>query len=266
MSGGLGAASRDGLKRTRIELPMSVLTVFERDKLIDHTFGVFQDVQRAASGVDVVRAIEHATCHIGVKAIIILDRQLCNGRLSEALHLDRGRYVLNHLVGQNIINDPVVQHLRQAKPSLWSVTDYEKPGNQPIEDFRDAMLAQGVGGGLAVPMYNPAGLRGAAVWNWARDVDPQRMDQWSLVALSSVALDRIEALRGPARLAGTDLSPRERDCLLYTAEGLTAPQVAEVLGLSTRTVEAYLRSAALKLGATSRPQAIAAALRLGLLV
>jgi DNA-binding NarL/FixJ family response regulator len=55
---------------------------------------------------------------------------------------------------------------------------------------------------------------------------------------------------------GSLLSPRETKILSLVAEGLTDAQIAEELYLSTRTVNAHLRSVYRKLGASSRAAAV----------
>ena len=61
------------------------------------------------------------------------------------------------------------------------------------------------------------------------------------------------------------LAPRERDCLAYVARGASSKQVALRLALSVHTVNDYVASAMRKLQATSRTEAVATALMLGLL-
>lgn len=55
------------------------------------------------------------------------------------------------------------------------------------------------------------------------------------------------------------LSPREQDCLAWTAAGRSAKQIADTLQLADSTVNEYLRSACRKLGATNKTQAAARA-------
>lgn len=65
---------------------------------------------------------------------------------------------------------------------------------------------------------------------------------------------------------GQQLSARERECLTWTAEGKTSEEIAIILHLSAHTVNHYLKSAATKLNAVNRLQAVARAIRLGLLM
>ncbi|KEQ05790.1 LuxR family transcriptional regulator [Pseudorhizobium pelagicum] len=59
------------------------------------------------------------------------------------------------------------------------------------------------------------------------------------------------------------LSEREVACLQLAGDGRISEEIAENLGLSVHTVNAYLGSATMKLDAVNRIQAIAKAIRLG---
>ena len=53
------------------------------------------------------------------------------------------------------------------------------------------------------------------------------------------------------------LSPRERECLLWSALGKTTKEIASILDLADSTVNEYIAGAMKKLGATTRAQAVA---------
>jgi two-component system, NarL family, response regulator DegU len=57
------------------------------------------------------------------------------------------------------------------------------------------------------------------------------------------------------------VSKREMDVLLLVKDGLRNPEIAEQLGLSTKTVENHVRSILQKLGAKNRTEAVVTALR-----
>jgi DNA-binding NarL/FixJ family response regulator len=61
------------------------------------------------------------------------------------------------------------------------------------------------------------------------------------------------------------LTPRELDVLGLLAEGLQHEEIGRRLGISSETVRTHLRKASDRLGATTRTQAVATALRLGLI-
>ena len=59
------------------------------------------------------------------------------------------------------------------------------------------------------------------------------------------------------------LTPRERECLLWTASGLTSKGVARKLGVTDKAVDFHLRNAMTKLQVATRTQAVAKAILLG---
>jgi DNA-binding CsgD family transcriptional regulator len=59
------------------------------------------------------------------------------------------------------------------------------------------------------------------------------------------------------------LSPREIACLQMAGDGMISEEIADKLGLSVHTVNAYLSTATTKLDSVNRIQAIAKAIRLG---
>jgi DNA-binding NarL/FixJ family response regulator len=61
------------------------------------------------------------------------------------------------------------------------------------------------------------------------------------------------------------LTQRELDVLALLAEGLQHEEIARRLGIGSETVRTHLRKASNRLGAATRTQAVATALRLGLI-
>ncbi|WP_018900812.1 LuxR C-terminal-related transcriptional regulator [Rhizobium sp. 2MFCol3.1] len=67
------------------------------------------------------------------------------------------------------------------------------------------------------------------------------------------------------RPESTPLSGRELDCLKWAAAGKSSEEIALILGLSSHTVNDYLKTAMRKMNAVTRIQAVAIACRLRLL-
>lgn len=61
------------------------------------------------------------------------------------------------------------------------------------------------------------------------------------------------------------LSKREKECLIFLANGMRYQQIAFELGTSVRTVEKQISSARIKLNAATIPEAIAIAVKDSLL-
>jgi len=61
------------------------------------------------------------------------------------------------------------------------------------------------------------------------------------------------------------LTPREKQCLIYLAMGWHTATMAEAFGTTVKTVEKQIASARARLGAATREQAVAIAIRKNLL-
>lgn len=172
--------------------------------------------------------------------------------------------------------DPV-QHIAVStiSPFVWS---YQAKGETVLQRFIDSRHAPVVvylqdselACGVTVPIHLPRGgfatLTGLRPQRTQSDVDEAResLAEFSLLAhaLQEVAYPLLgkEAANQTIRL-----TRRERECLSWAAEGLTAAQIAEQLNRSLATVSLHLTSAMHKLGAKNRVQAVARAVHYRLL-
>ncbi len=70
---------------------------------------------------------------------------------------------------------------------------------------------------------------------------------------------------GSARVTERLLSPRQSQCLDLVRQGMTSQEIADLLGISRRTVDQYIAEAARRLGSRRRAQTVAEAVRLGMI-
>lgn len=98
---------------------------------------------------------------------------------------------------------------------------------------------------------------------WRDPTIPEKRTIDEAVAEAMAVLDQATPLRrGNPRLT---LSPREREVLAYVIEGLHDREIADRLCISPRTVQSHVLAILNKLGARSRAEAVAIALRSNLL-
>lgn len=69
----------------------------------------------------------------------------------------------------------------------------------------------------------------------------------------------------PDRAAPAPLSPRETECLEWVSRGKSSSDIGAILGLSPRTVDSYLEKTCSKLRVRTRIEAVALAVRNGLI-
>lgn len=61
------------------------------------------------------------------------------------------------------------------------------------------------------------------------------------------------------------LSGREAECLLWVSRGKSSSDIGQIVGLSPRTVDSYIEKACAKIGVRTRIEAVAVAVRSGLI-
>ncbi len=178
-----------------------------------------------------------------------------------------------HYVANDYVNiDPVMPAATAAiVPINWQELYARLPTRSAQRRVLDEAGDFGLRGGITVPVHGPG--TGFATMNVAANVPDQSFGElWRqnrhllhLIALySHEAVTRVGT--GPAPRKIPQLAPRERECLLWTARGKTAWEVAGILGLSQETVVHYLKAAAAKLGVHNKTHAVVKAILLGVIL
>lgn len=85
-----------------------------------------------------------------------------------------------------------------------------------------------------------------------------------LVQAAHLALSRLMKPRY-AVLPETPLTPRELEVLKWTADGKTAPDIGDILGISVPTVNFHIKNVVHKMKAANKTAAVVQALMSGLL-
>lgn len=125
-------------------------------------------------------------------------------------------------------------------------------GRDPEESYREMLLDIRVGGHAFRRLVRALGM--------AEDEDGRTMTAETYVRAGKM---RERRAKPSTRVFG--LSPRERETLRVTANGLNHKEAAAAMNLSAETVKYYLKTASRRLGARNAVNAVAIALALGLL-
>ncbi|MBZ9818588.1 helix-turn-helix transcriptional regulator [Mesorhizobium sp. CA4] len=163
--------------------------------------------------------------------------------------------------------EDMVRHSRLSTAPRWWADDGAAGSRQAFQSLAwaepTAPLAPGTNG-IAFPVHADRGQCGLVVFLGAE------------IALSDDTLCEIHArsfdlFAAVARIRPGDtgrmrsISKRELECLKLTANGNTSEEIAKLLKLSVHTANQYLTQSTQKLNAVNRNQAVAKALRLGLI-
>ncbi|MER8570429.1 helix-turn-helix transcriptional regulator [Mesorhizobium sp. M1338] len=163
--------------------------------------------------------------------------------------------------------EEIVRHTRiSTEPRWWSddgvAAMAEMFGNLAWTE-QMAPLAPGTSG-IAFPVHADRGQCGLVVFMGPEISLPQD-------ALYEIHARCFSLFAAVARIRPSDagrmraISKRELECLKLTANGNTSEEIARLLKLSVHTANQYLTQSTQKLNAVNRNQAVAKALRLGLI-
>jgi LuxR family transcriptional activator of conjugal transfer of Ti plasmids len=167
--------------------------------------------------------------------------------------------------------DPIVVNARKQKRAFaW---DSEKRAGGHSSDqarfFKEARDFK-IGSGLTIPIRSGSGqVTALTLANEGKLIDAEK------VLVSASEMIELMGLYYHARVAASlkasrihheaQLSQREVQCLTWAARGKTVAETSDILGLSARTITFHQENARTKLGAGNITQAVAVAVRRGLI-
>ncbi|MBA3447320.1 MAG: helix-turn-helix transcriptional regulator [Pseudaminobacter sp.] len=163
--------------------------------------------------------------------------------------------------------EDIVKHARVSTLPCWWGASNGTPSTAAFEELECAVgiheLVPG-NSGIAFPVFAERGQCGLVVFLGPEIALPA--DQVHEIHARCFSLfDAVARIR-PGELAKIpSISKRELECLKLTANGNTSEEIAKVLKLSVHTANQYLTNTTQKLNAVNRMQAVAKALRMGLI-
>jgi DNA-binding CsgD family transcriptional regulator len=166
--------------------------------------------------------------------------------------------------------DPVVRHIMSSSlPLIWDDIDRS---DATIEVFFQEAADYGLGHGISAPV---AGRHGElALLSLARDIahpiDADSVERhrlrgrlhWFATVLHESVRRLVLNHEGAPRVAAP-LTEREKDCLLWAADGKNTADIGRALNITERTVLFHIESAGRKLGVSGRHNIISRAVTLG---
>lgn len=174
---------------------------------------------------------------------------------------------LERYIAQDYVQiDPIARRLQTATdPFTWSESIAGLRMNDNARRVMDEAASIGMRDGLCIPLYDIDGRR-SVLSMAAPSVDLSPAERGVLHLVGIYSQNRIrELLSGPVPITRPPLSPRERECLQWTAAGKTSWEISAILNLSQNTTDGYIASATRKLGAANRTQAVAEGIRRGII-
>lgn len=168
--------------------------------------------------------------------------------------------------------DPLVAHCeKHVTPICWDAIHPQEKESETIRSFLGEAREFGLNSGASFPVHTPQGE--FAMFNLCSSRDPSRARSDILASLPFAHMFSAYLHESVRRVANEEavplkkvsLSGREKECLLWTAEGKTTWETSQILKVSERTVVFHLQNAAEKLGVYNRQHAVARAVSLGII-
>ncbi|WP_315833507.1 LuxR family transcriptional regulator [Bradyrhizobium prioriisuperbiae] len=170
--------------------------------------------------------------------------------------------------------DPVVRRAgRERTLFSWDGRIRKPPSTREQGRFFDEAMVFGVRSGITVPIKGAFGSTIAFTLAHDESISlagtPARelleIVQSAGVHFHAHATARLSAGHGAKRPTKDVLTQRERQCLVWIAEGKTVPETARLVGIAPSTVSFHLENARRKLEAVSIAHCVGEAMRRGLL-
>lgn len=163
--------------------------------------------------------------------------------------------------------DPLALFSSQSpQPFFWRDIDELKVLSKDERRFLRMLDAAGSGDGLGIQVFGPNGRNGYCGLGLAKDaVRPSgfRINEFQWVC--QLAHLKYCAILVPRLAKPQPLTARETEILRWVARGKSNAVIADILGVSPHTVDAYLRRIYLKLGVVDRLSAALRGFGIGLL-
>jgi two-component system, NarL family, response regulator DegU len=211
---------------------------------------------------------------MSIRALIVDDHPVTREGLRTALELSEDVVVV---VGEAASGEEAVERARELSPDVVFM-DVRMPGMDGIEATRRIREAAPTTKVILITIDESRGAISEAI---RAGVSGYLLKDASADALVDAAKNAIEGnavihpqltktfieevrLGEPEEGGPTPLSKREREILQKVADGSTTRQVANELGISPHTVKTHLERIFEKLGANDRAQAVAMAIRQGI--
>lgn len=165
--------------------------------------------------------------------------------------------------------DPTVAHcMTRSSPLIWSPDIFK---TRPQQTMYEEARSHGLRAGVSLPIHGPN--QEAGMMCFVNDVTPNDMF-WrhvdvalpNLVLLRDLVVDTSQRhLQAHVQSLMPKLTPRERECLKWTARGKSTWEISQILSCSEAVVNFHVKNIRTKFGVNSRRAAAVIATQLGLI-
>jgi LuxR family quorum sensing-dependent transcriptional regulator len=222
-----------------------------------------EGLDRVTTVTAAMDAMEDAFARFGFRTLIVTGLPNPDQRFEQVVLAKRwpAEWFKLYTANDYIRVDPVARLCRHSfNPFEWSDAAFD-PEREPraaevMNRARDFNMARG----FIIPIHGED-ARNACVSMGGAHLDLNKRSKPALHLMAMYGFDRVRNILAPPKAKPYRLTPREREVLAWAAQGKSAWEIGEILGIAQRTVEEHLAAAGRKLGAVNRTQAVVIAIR-----
>ena len=184
------------------------------------------------------------------------------------------RWIERYVAKKYIANDPVIKYLLRTNRSFsWAQAEEaykQHPHYRRMQKMMQDGRAHGLVSGHIFPVFGRNGLMGATTLGGPTEIELSPVEIMLLETVTRTTYFKLLQFEGTVYADkigdGNDilLTHREIQALSNMADGMTSPEIAEVLRVAPTTIDWYGASVQEKLEAKNRIHAVAIAIRKGL--
>jgi LuxR family transcriptional regulator, quorum-sensing system regulator BjaR1 len=241
---------------------------------LDQTYDVIEKLNRAVTPQAICDSLTSFTSRYGLTSMVAgtIPSRFERTKDAQSQHLLASAYPPawrdRYIERGYVYIDPVVRRLkRDLAPFLWSEAApfiQEEHSAQVKTLFGEAGEFQ-LKAGFTVPLLTLEGAAATVAFGGETvDAPPEAFGMIAMISTFAVAraIDLRDRERKRMR---AKLTPREVECLKWAADGKSEWEISAILNVSEHTADKHLANAHRKLKASSRAQAVANAIRWGLI-
>ena len=212
---------------------------------------------------DVTSAMEDALAPFGIESFIVTGLPTKWQPFEELVMASRwpAEFFMLYIENDYARVDPLSRRsIQSPMPFEWDANSYRTDPDPLVVEMMQHAAQFRMRRGFLIPIHGPNGEEGY-VSTAAADLDLSARAKASIHLISLYAFERMRSLRRLLPQKRSLLTAREREVLTWAAHGKSALQISQALNISKRTVDEHTQTAARKLGAANRTEAVVIALR-----
>lgn len=230
-------------------------------KYQSEAFAFAEEIDRVSDVDEIVRRMQRVLSGQGLESLAFAGVPNVTQQFEDLILVERmpAGFVRNYVEREYVHVDPVLGGLRRSDMPFEYKTEYDPESEPRAAEVMQFRRDFGLCAGFVIPVARRDGNGFVSATGERPEIAPRSKPAIHLMGL--YAFDRISGLLRPRFLERRALTEREREVLTWVAVGKSAWEIGEILSIAKRTVDAHTQTAMRKLGAASRTQAVAVALR-----